>query len=57
MFRKNYLAALALLILLSFVGTWAQAVERNPVIIIPGVAGTELVDASGKTVWFSIKRQ
>lgn len=56
MFKKNNLSASLLLILLSCVGAWAQAAQMNPVIIIPGISGTELVDASGKTVWFSLKR-
>lgn len=35
---------------------WAQTAARNPVIIIPGLSGTELVDETGKTVWFSLRR-
>ena len=42
--------------MLTWVGASAQTVERNPVIIIPGLSGSEMADASGKTVWFSIKR-
>ncbi|MFN0277390.1 MAG: esterase/lipase family protein [Pyrinomonadaceae bacterium] len=44
------------LILLSYAAVAGQTVERNPVIIIPGFSGTEMVDAGGKTIWFSIKR-
>ena len=42
-----------LLMLLTCVGARAQAVEKNPVIIIPGFSGTEMVDAAGKTIWFT----
>ena len=56
MHRINTFSGALILILLSCVGVWTQTVERNPVIIIPGISGTELVDASGKTVWFSLKR-
>src|SRR6188768_3619430 len=35
----------------------AQATGKNPVIIIPGVTGSELINTrTGKTVWFSVKR-
>ena len=33
-----------------------QATGKNPVIIIPGLTGTEIVDREGKKVWFSIHR-
>jgi pimeloyl-ACP methyl ester carboxylesterase len=42
--------------------SWASAVPqersglRRPVIIIPGVTGSELVDRAGKKVWFSFRR-
>jgi pimeloyl-ACP methyl ester carboxylesterase len=39
------------------VGTAAQTRGKNPVIIIPGVTGSKLVNPyTGKTVWFNIDR-
>jgi pimeloyl-ACP methyl ester carboxylesterase len=50
----------------TFVGLWlflltantlAQTTGKNPVIIIPGISGSQLVNpATGKTVWFSVRR-
>jgi pimeloyl-ACP methyl ester carboxylesterase len=37
-------------------GAFAQSEGKRPVIVIPGIMGSKLVDASGKTVWFSPKR-
>lgn len=35
----------------------AQRTGKAPVIIIPGISGSELIDShTGKTVWFSLKR-
>src|SRR6187431_1517837 len=35
----------------------AQATGKDPVIIIPGVTGSQLVNPrTGKSVWFSVKR-
>ncbi len=37
--------------------TVGQATGKNPVIIIPGVSGSKLVNPkTGKTVWFSVRR-
>lgn len=35
---------------------FAQESGKPPIIVIPGVTGSNLVNASGKTVWFSLKR-
>ena len=37
-------------------GVWAQDAGKNPVIVIPGIMGSKLVDSKGETVWFSPKR-
>ncbi len=41
-----------------FLGSaFGQATGKNPVIIIPGVSGSKLVNPkTGKTVWFSVRR-
>ena len=55
----RYKQMVLILILLSglVVTAAAQATGKNPVIIIPGVTGTQLVNPNtGKTVWFNIKR-
>ncbi len=44
-------------VLLSVGGAFGQATGKNPVIIIPGVSGSKLVNPkTGRTVWFSIRR-
>lgn len=53
---KGLLIGLFLLIFLCLPAAAQQTAARNPVIIIPGLSGSELVDASGKTVWFALKR-
>jgi pimeloyl-ACP methyl ester carboxylesterase len=46
------------LLFLSLVGAaTAQTTGKRPVIIIPGISGSQIVNpATGKTVWFSVKR-
>src|SRR5438067_5389762 len=45
------------IIVLILAGTAAgQTTGKNPVIIIPGLTGSEIVDRDGKKVWFSIHR-
>jgi hypothetical protein len=34
----------------------AQATGKHPVIVIPGIQGSEIIDAARKNVWFSIHR-
>ncbi len=46
-----------ILILFTAIASFGQTTGKPPVIIIPGVTGSELVNsATGKSVWFSIKR-
>jgi len=46
-----------LLLILSAAGTLAFAQDQNPVIIIPGITGSELINHdTGETVWLSIAR-
>lgn len=56
--RKIRLVSLFyLLLVLTVMGVSAQTTGKRPVIIIPGVGGSQLVNpATGKKVWFSIKR-
>lgn len=49
------LGGIALFVCL-YTGAAAQTSGRNPVIVIPGIMGTKLVDSNGKTVWFSARR-
>lgn len=45
------------MIFFSALGLFAQAAGKPPVIIIPGVTGSDLTNPkTGKTVWFSVKR-
>ncbi|HQZ96102.1 MAG TPA: hypothetical protein PLP21_07260 [Pyrinomonadaceae bacterium] len=45
------------LIFLSAFAAFAQSTGKSPVIIIPGITGSDLVNPkTGKTVWFSLKR-
>ncbi len=53
LFRITFIS----LILLALVGVaTAQESGKPPVIVIPGVTGSNLINAAGKTVWFNIKR-
>lgn len=58
MYRSRTLAYTFTLLFAVFVfDAAAQATGKRPVIIIPGVAGSQLVNAkTGKTVWFSVKQ-
>lgn len=44
------------IILISYCVADAQTTGKRPVIIIPGITGSELIDATGDKVWFSAKR-
>src|SRR5512140_1661426 len=48
--------AIVILFLLAYSGVRAQVTGKEPVIIIPGIQGSEIVDRSGKKLWFSIRR-
>jgi len=46
-----------ILLILSAAGTFALAQDQNPVVIIPGITGSELINKqTGETVWLSIAR-
>ncbi|HQZ83976.1 MAG TPA: hypothetical protein PLR83_12210, partial [Pyrinomonadaceae bacterium] len=46
-----------ILLILSAASTFALAQDQNPVVIIPGITGSELVNKqTGETVWLSIAR-
>lgn len=53
--NKAVISLVTFLLMHAYISVSAQA-PKNPVIIIPGLSGSELVDAAGKTVWFSVKR-
>src|SRR5690606_15379670 len=57
-FLYDQCARLAMLLLLiPAAGTVAFAQDRNPVIIIPGITGSELTNSkTDETVWLSIAR-
>ncbi|HQZ82528.1 MAG TPA: hypothetical protein PLR83_04860 [Pyrinomonadaceae bacterium] len=56
-FYDKFARFAVLLLILSAAGTFALAQDRNPVIIIPGITGSELInDTTGETVWLSIAR-
>lgn len=52
---RGFAAVAAILLFLSFAVS-AQTSGKNPVIIVPGLQGSELIDSSGKHLWFSLKR-
>jgi hypothetical protein len=55
--KLRLLAILAISLLITTYNASAQATGKNPVIIIPGVTGSQLVNPNtGNTVWFSVKR-
>ena len=55
--KKPILLILCLTVGALAVNTAAQTTGKNPVIIIPGVTGSKLVNPNtGKTVWFNIDR-
>lgn len=55
--RRPLLNALAALLIVAFAASSAIAQERNPVILIPGLTGSELVDKkTGERVWFKTRR-
>lgn len=56
--RKMHITKPALILILLFLPmfTHAQAGGKDPIIIIPGIEGSEIVDRSGKKLWFSIHR-
>src|SRR5687768_9070414 len=55
--KKPIILILCLIVTAMTVNTAAQTTGKNPVIIIPGVTGSKLVNPNtGKTVWFNIDR-
>jgi len=51
------LTLISLAMLLAIVSSNAQTTGKPPIIIIPGISGSQLVNpANGNAVWFSIKR-
>ncbi|MBV9215539.1 MAG: hypothetical protein JO053_05130, partial [Acidobacteria bacterium] len=47
----------ALLLSIFALAEFSQTVGKPPVIIIPGITGSELVNSkTGRTVWFSVRR-
>ncbi|MEQ1603525.1 MAG: hypothetical protein ABL999_01500 [Pyrinomonadaceae bacterium] len=56
MSKSKIISVLGLILLYSII-SFAQTTGKPPVIIIPGVTGSDLVNSkTGKTVWFSLKR-
>ncbi len=54
---RQKLTFLLVLVLLSAIAVSAQSTGKPPVIIIPGVTGSNLVnEKTGRTAWFSVKR-
>lgn len=60
MFNLKFLALLSftfVLIIFCAAGIMAQSTGKNPVIIIPGIQGSQIINPrNGKTVWFNVKR-
>lgn len=56
MFKFRSISILILALATFAVSASAQATGKDPVIIIPGITGSELVAANGDKVWFSAKR-
>jgi hypothetical protein len=54
MFLSRGLASLLILLVLFIASAFAQG--KDPVIIIPGLQGSEILDSSGHHVWFSVRR-
>ena len=55
--RSSFGILLALVLLSSAIAVSAQATSKRPVIIIPGITGSTLINSrTGKTAWFSVKR-
>ncbi len=53
----NLILILVFVLTLSVSDSWAQATGKNPVVIIPGVTGSQLVNPyTNRTVWFSVRR-
>lgn len=56
MLKLRNLSFLMLTFVLTVVGAVAQAKGKNPVIVIPGLSGSQLINAKGEIVWFGVKR-
>jgi hypothetical protein len=55
--KTGFLFSLLVILIVSANTAFAQATGKNPVIIIPGITGSTLVNSkTGKTVWFSVRR-
>ncbi|MDQ4123813.1 MAG: hypothetical protein M3209_20435 [Acidobacteriota bacterium] len=55
--QTGFLFSLLLILIAASNAAFAQTTGKNPVIIIPGITGSTLVNSkTGKTVWFSVKR-
>ena len=55
--KSAILQSLCLSFVLSVAAASAQTTGKRPVIVIPGIAGSQLINpATGKTVWFNVKR-
>lgn len=51
------LTLIALAVVIALVSANAQTTGKPPIIIIPGISGSQIVNpATGKSVWFSVKR-
>ena len=56
--RRLMIVMIAVAAMAFSVNTSAQSTGKNPVIIIPGVTGSQLVNPNTeKTVWFSVKKE
>lgn len=56
-FKSLKLIFITLFLSAAAIPAMAQAVGKRPVIIIPGISGSQLVNPkTGKNVWFSVKR-
>lgn len=56
MFKFRSVSIIILAIAALAISVSAQATGKDPVIIIPGITGSELVTPTGDKVWFSAKR-
>lgn len=55
--QTGFLFSLLAVLFFTANGAFAQTTGKNPVVIIPGITGSTLVNTkTGKTVWFSVKR-
>ncbi|MEQ1646279.1 MAG: hypothetical protein ABL959_22695, partial [Pyrinomonadaceae bacterium] len=51
------LTLISVVLVAAIIGANAQATGKPPIIIVPGISGSQLVNpATKKAVWFSVKR-